>query len=105
MSVYDFSPFKNSNFAEPITYTAAGAQPLQINAVVFRHGAQKIDPRNSAPFQCYPIIIELDRNDITTIVPQEDKVSCSDACGVTKEYRVSKVLYSDAGCFKIGLGI
>jgi hypothetical protein len=105
MSVYDFTIFKNSAFAETIVYTPSGGSPVSIKAVVFRHGAQKIDVRGGIPTQHYPVIVEIDRNDIASVMPQEDKITCLDICGVSKEFRVSKVLYSDVGCFKLGLGL
>ena len=105
MSVYDFEAFKNSSFAETITYTPSGSAAVSISAVVLRHGAQKLNNPGGISNQFYPIVIEIDRTDIATVTLQKDKVTCNDANGESKDFRVSKILYSDAGCFKLGLGL
>lgn len=105
MSVYDFQNFKNSNFGEDIVYTAKDTSAVTIKAVVFRNGAQKQTIRTGAPSFFYPIIVELDREDISSVTENEDKITCDDANGQSKQYRVSKILASDAGCLKLGLGL
>jgi hypothetical protein len=103
-SVYDFSIFKNSSFGETVVYTPSGGAAVSIKACVFRRGLQKLDPRNSAPIPYYPVVVEVDTVDVPTVTVNEDKISCPDATGVTREFRVSKILYSDEGCFKLGMG-
>jgi hypothetical protein len=103
LSVYDFSIFKNSSFGETISYTPSGSTARSIKAVVFRRGAEKLSIPSGIPTQQYPIVVEIDATDITSVKEKEDKINCADFNGVLKEYRVSKILYADAGCFKLGL--
>lgn len=106
MSIYNFSRFKNSKFGETITYTSSGASPFEISAVVFRNsGLKKISGGRSTEIQQYPVTVELDTADIATVTVNEDKISCRDINGQLKTYRVSRIIYSDAGCFKLGLGL
>ena len=103
MSVYDFTSFKNSSFGETISYTPSGGTATSFKAVVFRRGAEKLNIQNGIPSQHYPIVVELDTADVASVKVQEDKITCTDLNGVSKEFRVSKIMYSDAGCFKLGL--
>lgn len=103
MSVYDFAVFKNSAFSELITYTPSGGAAVQIRAVVFRKQPGTSNAKADQPIVMYPLVIEIDRNDISSVKEQEDAVSCADMNGVVKSFRVKKVMYSDAGCFKLGL--
>jgi hypothetical protein len=104
MSIYDFSPFKNSSFAETISYTPSGGTAVSIKAVVFRHGSQKLAIQGGISPEYFPVIIEVDSADVPLVTTKEDVVLCKDARGETKSLRVSKILYADAGCFKLGLG-
>lgn len=105
MSVYDFKTFKNSPFGESISYTPSGDVSKTINAVVFRQGPKQISAQRGGEVQYYPLTIEIDRSDIATVTENEDKITCPDVNGASKTYRVSKILASDEGCFKLGLGI
>jgi hypothetical protein len=103
MSIYDFAAFKNSPFGESITYTSVGQTAKVINAVVFRNQSKKSDGKSDVPIVYYPIVVEIDRTDITTVTENEDSIVCNDIAGELKTFRVRKVIYSDAGCFKLGL--
>jgi hypothetical protein len=103
VSVYDFTAFKNSAFAESITYTATGQAAKVIKAVVFRKQAGTISAKSDVPIVYYPIVVEIDRTDITTVTENEDSIVCNDVAGSLKTFRVKKIIYSDAGCFKLGL--
>lgn len=103
MSVYDFGVFKTSAFSEEIVYTPSGGAAVTIRAVVFRQGAKSINAKADFSIQHHPIVIELDREDVATITEMKDTVQCADIAGTVKTFAVRKVIYSDAGCFKIGL--
>jgi hypothetical protein len=103
MSVYDFSIFKNSAFSEEIVYTPDGGAAITIRAVVFRHGAKGINAKADFSIQHHPIVIEIDRTDVPTVNEMKDTVQCADINGTVKEFAVRKLIYSDSGCFKIGL--
>ena len=103
MSVYDFTSFKNSSFGETISYTPSGGTAKSFRAVVFRRGAEKLSIQNGIPSQHYPVVVELDTADIASVKVQEDIITCADLNGTSKQFRVSKIMYSDAGCFKLGL--
>jgi hypothetical protein len=103
MSVYDFSDFKNSDFGESISYTASGAAAATIKAVVFRRGAEKLSIPGGIPTQQYPLVVEIDPVDVPVVTVQKDAVTCTDFNGTSRTFRVSKILYSDPGCFKLGL--
>lgn len=105
MSIYDFATFKNSSFGETISYTPSGGVAANISAVVFRKGEQKITGKmGDQTAMYYPVVIEVDREDIDSVTVNEDIVSCDDVNGEAKSFRVRAILSSDAGCFKLGLG-
>jgi hypothetical protein len=103
MLVYDFTTFKNSAFSEEIVYTPSGGMATTIRAVVFRQGAKGINAKADFNIQHFPIIVEIDRTDIATITEMKDTVRCADINGTVKDFAVRKLIYSDSGCFKIGL--
>lgn len=103
MSVYDFSTFKNSSFSEPITYTVSGGSPISIRAVVFRKQPGTINAKADSSIVVYPVVAEIDRADVPVVTELEDSIVCNDITGESKTFRVKKILYSDEGCFKLGL--
>lgn len=105
MGIYDFSSFKNSSLAETVSYTPSGGSAKPIKAVVFRQGSKQVGGARGAEIQYYPVVVEIDRVDVPIVVENEDKIVCLDANGTSKSFRVSKILSSDPGCFKLGLGL
>ena len=103
MSVYDFSPFKNSPLSEPITYTSVGQAAKTIDAVVFRNQSKTVSGKSDVPVIYFPIVVEVDRTDIALVTENEDIITCPDITGESKSFRVRKIIYSDPGCFKLGL--
>jgi hypothetical protein len=104
MSIYDFTVFKNCSFSEEISYTVSGGTAKTIRAVVFRKQPGTMSgSKSDIPVVYYPVVIEIDKADIPTVIELEDAVVCADATGVSKTYRVKKIMYSDAGCYKLGL--
>jgi hypothetical protein len=103
VSVYDFTDFKNSDFGESISYTPSGGAAATIKACVFRRGSDKASPPGGIPTQVYPLVIEIDPVDVPIVTVQKDAVTCTDFNGTSRTFRVAKILYSDPGCFKLGL--
>jgi hypothetical protein len=103
MSIYDFTRFKSSRFGESITYTQTGEAAKTVKAVVFRHGAKQINARDGATINFHPIVVEIDRVDIPVVTEMKDTITCNDINGTSKTFAVRKIIYSDEGCFKVGL--
>ena len=101
--IVDFAAFKNSSFAETVIYTHSSI-PLSISAVIFRNKSLKgvTGGKSDNPLQFYPMVAEVDRTDIAAVTENEDKITCVDEYGVSRSYRVQKILSSDPGCFKLG---
>jgi hypothetical protein len=103
MSVYDFSTYKNSAFAESVIYTHAGI-PKTIKAVVFRTSIrQATGSKSDIPINFYRMIAQIDSADIAEILTNEDSITCLDIDGATKTFRVRAIISSDPGSFKLGL--
>lgn len=103
MSVYDFTHFKTSRFAESIVYTVGSTGVSStINAVVSRQGARGT-AQQGANVIFHPIVVHIDRADIQTVTEMKDTITTADINGTVKTFAVKKIIYSDAGCFKVGL--